>query len=119
MRQRENVTLEVASQLQPPAEVPRVLSPASVHADNLKMEKEKDGGLIVFYGTLDQQFKQVKWPQNEIKHRSPKQNRVPQNNPTPPLLFSISETKNHDGERMVPLINSTKKTGYTHSHLEV
>lgn len=114
--------LEVESQLQPPAEVPRVLPPARVHANNLKMEKEEDRGLMVFYGNLDLQFQQIKQngPRMKSNTHQPHRTECPETTPLPhSQLFSISETKSHDGERTVPLINSTKKTGYTHSHLEV
>lgn len=75
--------LEAESQPQPPAEVPRVLPPARVHADNLKMKKEKDGGTRGFDGILDTQFQQVKQNGSRMKSNTEQPNRTEcPNNPT-------------------------------------
>lgn len=98
-----------------------MLPSASVYANNLKMKKGKDRGITVFDGRLDYTVRAVKteWLQNELKHTDqPNRTEYPE---TVPLihsqLLSTARTKNHDGERRVPLINGTEKTGYIHMHV--
>lgn len=81
------------------------------------MKNEEDGGLIGFDGKLDCTVTASKTEclQNEIKHTDqPNRADCPHNQ-----LLSIARTKNHDGERTVPLVSGTEKTGYTHLHMKV